>query len=176
MKRRPIILPLPVNQYVSVSVGKRVFSKTAYRNFLKLLTTLGSIKDKKPTEKVQVESWFCACNFIVCQLLSCYVRISKWIYTLYFANLHSLVSLFHLWSNWLWVRIPLLSLNSISYILKVQIINHVILDGRSHITGFYSVATCFFVFDFVNVVPRLRFLIINIWNYNISIVCFNWLL
>ena len=30
---------------------------------------------------IEVESWFCACNFIFCQL-SCHVGISEWIYTL----------------------------------------------------------------------------------------------
>ena len=95
---------------------------------------------------IEVESWFCACNFIFCQL-SCHVGISEWIYTL--------VLLCRLRINWLWVRIPLLSCNFIY--IKAQIITHVILDGHGHITGFYWVATCFFVFDFVIVFPRLLF-------------------
>ena len=49
---------------------------------------------------IGVESWFCGCNFIFCQL-SCHVGISEWIYTL--------VLLCRLRTNWLWVRIPLLS-------------------------------------------------------------------
>ena len=53
---------------------------------------------------IEVESWFCACNFIFCQL-SCHVGISEWIYTL--------VLLCRLRTNWLWVRIPLLPCNFI---------------------------------------------------------------
>ena len=37
-------------QYVSMSVGKRVFSKTTHRFFLKLLMKLGSLKGKKLAE------------------------------------------------------------------------------------------------------------------------------
>ena len=37
-------------QYVSMSVGKRIFSKTAHRIFLKLLMKLGCLKGKKLTE------------------------------------------------------------------------------------------------------------------------------
>ena len=37
-------------QYVSMSVGKRIFSKTTHRIFLKLLVKLGCLKGKKLTE------------------------------------------------------------------------------------------------------------------------------
>ena len=40
----PMIFPLSVCQYVSRSVGKRVFSKTAHKMFLKLLMKLGALK------------------------------------------------------------------------------------------------------------------------------------
>ena len=49
-KRGAMILPLSVCQYVSMSVGKHVFSKTAHRIFLKVLMKLGCLKGKKLTE------------------------------------------------------------------------------------------------------------------------------
>ena len=50
-----IFRPLPLGEkgsydYVSMSVGKRVFSKTAHRVFLKLLMKLGCLKGKKQAE------------------------------------------------------------------------------------------------------------------------------
>ena len=50
-----MISPLPVcqyvkSQYVSMSVGKRVFFKTAHRAFLKLLMKFGCLKVEKLTE------------------------------------------------------------------------------------------------------------------------------
>ena len=41
-----MITPLSVCQYVSMSVGKCVFSKTAHRVFLKLLMKLGAVRVK----------------------------------------------------------------------------------------------------------------------------------
>ena len=41
-----MISPLSVCQYVSMSVGKCVFSKTAHRVFLKLLMKLGAVRVK----------------------------------------------------------------------------------------------------------------------------------
>ena len=96
---------------------------------------------------IEVESWFCACNFIFCQL-SCHVGISEWIYTLQFYSVvYELIG----------CGFESRCCHAISYILKAQIITHVILDGHGHITGFYWVAYCFFVFDFISVFPRLLF-------------------
>ena len=48
-KRGPIISRLSLCQYVSMSAGKHVFPKTAYRIFLKLHKKLGCLKGKKLT-------------------------------------------------------------------------------------------------------------------------------
>ena len=47
IKSGPMISPL---QYVSISVGKRVFSKTTHSIFLKLLMKLWCLKGKKLTQ------------------------------------------------------------------------------------------------------------------------------
>ena len=107
---------------------------------------------------IEVESWFCACNFIFCQL-SCHVGISEWIYTLQFYSVvYELIG----------CGFESRCCHAISYILKAQIITHVILDGHGRIVFLFLILSVFFL-DFC-------FLIISIWNYNISTVCFNRLL
>ena len=56
VKRGPMISPLSVCQYDSMSVGKRDFTKVAYRIFLKFLKKLGCLKGKKLTEKTHFEN------------------------------------------------------------------------------------------------------------------------
>ena len=59
VKRGPMISPLSACQYVSMSVGKCVFSKTAHRIFLKLLMKLGCLKGKTEGAEflVKVSYW-----------------------------------------------------------------------------------------------------------------------
>ena len=59
-----MILPLSVSQYVSISVGKPVFSKTTHRVFLKLLIKLGALK-VVPATLLLV--WFLSLNKRTCQ-------------------------------------------------------------------------------------------------------------
>ena len=58
VKRGPMISPLSIYQYVSMSVDKLIFFKMAYRIFLKLLMKLGWYKGKKLTARFGKKSHF----------------------------------------------------------------------------------------------------------------------